>query len=1111
MALNLSTLTSPATSGDVLAEALTTADFLENVPVLRNLARGSQKGGDAKQDVALNQPKALPLIKNPAGNLGGYLYIPDVLGNYATGPSVTIGANQTWEAEVDMVITQFGNYIAPMGGGLWSSGFGFIIRSDGFYRVFSKGASTPYSNNPIIPFGSPTNIKYGFNGTLLYVDINGQRAVDSGGGQLGSITHPLQLNQQTSLTHQGNYAIQKAKLTVNNAVVFDCDFNGSTSIRHGDQKWKAAVGGVVSIAKPELITNGNFDTDTAWVKTGGWSIADGVATLASVSGSSDLISTVIPVTAGKTYKIAVNVIATSGSFRLYDTGGVVAYSLNVGENVYSRVATGSNYQVTPLSLGSGTATIDSISVTEVLPDSGRDPITVVKKSVLRFNGANDFMDGLLNQTVTGGYLFAAFSVLGDGGASYGNLFSVRKDFQAAGGIGSFTFFRDSVNNNIRLKYNNAGSVVVHQDIFDDTLGDILLESELQSGSQISKVNNANEDNGTTSVSGALSSVKFEISADTSGSTNVSYDLEYLALFPSLTDAQADSVRNYINNRNNVFSLIDSQGYYFYDAQKANEGKVAFWNGRIVGSDFGDSDRYATQATANHQPVSDGFKVTFADNSDHLDIASISQAGWQIVGTSLGTFAYRVNANAQVRLNLLGYRGNATYRKAGDLYGIILLPESATGKDIEDARKLLIDRGAADGTTASSYYTSWHSRVDILEFKHLNTGNLTNFGYAFNGCGNLESFPSLDLSSSDNFVATWENCSSISDFNATQMSNGANFASAWKGTTALTSFPAGAKLGTSAQNVNFESAWQSSGLTSLPALDLSNGSTFFNAFRSTQITTIESGVLLGTASASANVNFQNAFRDTPLTSLPEDFNLSKGKYFTYAWQGCTALTSFPAGAKLGTSAQSVNFTSAWQGSGLTSFPALDLSSGTTFFRAWQSSDLISFPANIDLSGGIDFNDAWRNINTLLSFPAGLNLSSGQTFEAAWRSCTSLTGFPLINISSGKRFTRSWYNCSSMTDWPSGFFDSWSPSDIFSGVFDDTWDGCVALSSTSVENILVSINNSGKYGTATGAAGGGAIDSGIDIHYDGTTLSAATNSAVDSLKAKGWSIFINSVEQ
>jgi hypothetical protein len=70
MALNLSTLTSPATSGDVLAEALTTADFLEPCPVLKNLSRGSNKGGNAEQAVALNQPKALPLIDGK-----GYLYL----------------------------------------------------------------------------------------------------------------------------------------------------------------------------------------------------------------------------------------------------------------------------------------------------------------------------------------------------------------------------------------------------------------------------------------------------------------------------------------------------------------------------------------------------------------------------------------------------------------------------------------------------------------------------------------------------------------------------------------------------------------------------------------------------------------------------------------------------------------------------------------------------------------------------------------------------------------------------------------------------------------------------------------------------------------------------
>ena len=49
-------------------------------------------------------------------------------GNYAEGPSVTIGSNETWEGEVDMVITQWGSYILPFGGGDWdASGFGILL------------------------------------------------------------------------------------------------------------------------------------------------------------------------------------------------------------------------------------------------------------------------------------------------------------------------------------------------------------------------------------------------------------------------------------------------------------------------------------------------------------------------------------------------------------------------------------------------------------------------------------------------------------------------------------------------------------------------------------------------------------------------------------------------------------------------------------------------------------------------------------------------------------------------------------------------------------------------------------------------------------------------
>src|SRR5210317_1645463 len=100
MALNLSTLTSPATSGDVLAEVLTTAEFLEPVPVLRNLARGSNKGGDAEQTVGTQQPKALPLDANGKG----YCYLPVTTGNAPAVTFPTINVNDDFVLEMDVFL-----------------------------------------------------------------------------------------------------------------------------------------------------------------------------------------------------------------------------------------------------------------------------------------------------------------------------------------------------------------------------------------------------------------------------------------------------------------------------------------------------------------------------------------------------------------------------------------------------------------------------------------------------------------------------------------------------------------------------------------------------------------------------------------------------------------------------------------------------------------------------------------------------------------------------------------------------------------------------------------------------------------------------------------------
>ncbi|MDB4792325.1 hypothetical protein OAG69_00155 [bacterium] len=237
MALNLSTLTDPSTSAGILTDLAKSASNLDLVASLENQVSG---GANATQTTATRQPRA----HVPIGD--GHLYIPNVSGNYAEGPSVTIGANETWEGELDMVVTQWGSYIRPMGGvsGGWQTGFGLIFYSNGLVRVFSGGSATN-SVSYGVALGTPFNIKYGYDGSDIYIDVNDSRIATSP-TSFNAITETLQLAQQNSLTSAGEFSIQKAKLTVGSSVVFDCDFSAS-NIGHGDTSFQAAVGGTVTI------------------------------------------------------------------------------------------------------------------------------------------------------------------------------------------------------------------------------------------------------------------------------------------------------------------------------------------------------------------------------------------------------------------------------------------------------------------------------------------------------------------------------------------------------------------------------------------------------------------------------------------------------------------------------------------------------------------------------------------------------------------------------------------------------------------------------------------------------------------------------------------------
>jgi hypothetical protein len=207
-------------------------------------------------------------------------------------------------------------------------------------------------------------------------------------------------------------------------------------------------------------------------------------------------------------------------------------------------------------------------------------------------------------------------------------------------------------------------------------------------------------------------------------------------------------------------------------------------------------------------------------------------------------------------------------------------------------------------------------------------------------------------------------------------------------------------------------------------------------------------------------------------------------FTGAWRDCSSLTQFPQDAKLGTEASNVNFSQAWRSSGLTSF-STPLPTATSVYQAWTfCTSLESFSTDLPLVTTLA--QAWFGCSSLISFSAALTLVQN-AYEA-------------------------WYNCSSLTDFSADVFANWNPSSIVSGVFNETWNACTSLTSQSVENILTSIDTSGKHATNDGTSGGTELaDPVIDIDYDGSGLTAATTTAITNLKGKGWGITINGTLQ
>lgn len=118
------------------------------------------------------------------------------------------------------------------------------------------------------------------------------------------------------------------------------------------------------------------------------------------------------------------------------------------------------------------------------------------------------------------------------------------------------------------------------------------------------------------------------------------------------------------------------------------------------------------------------------------------------------------------------------------------------------------------------------------------------------------------------------------------------------------------------------------------------------------------------------------------------------------------------------------------------------------------------------------------------------TSGETdLSQAWKNCTNITSLPYYDLSSVTNLSSAWEGCSNLAAVGSGMFDE-CPCINYQNAFVDC-----SLSSQSVDNIIVSIDNSGTEGGVLDLAGGG-----------NNPPSIVGESALASLEAKGWTVSV-----
>jgi hypothetical protein len=185
-----------------------------------------------------------------------------------------------------------------------------FISADGDYGEWSVTANITAVLDPTKP-GTPTNFTVSVSGTTVTLSAKAandntarlvfKRWASGGSFASGAIVGPGATSQRAT----GNQTI-----TITDTAPYGNWFYGVGALNGSGVASDAQAGPTAAaVVGPELISNGDFATDTVWTKGTGWTIASGVASHSS--SSSSILQQNIATVSGGVYEITYTITAIS--------------------------------------------------------------------------------------------------------------------------------------------------------------------------------------------------------------------------------------------------------------------------------------------------------------------------------------------------------------------------------------------------------------------------------------------------------------------------------------------------------------------------------------------------------------------------------------------------------------------------------------------------------------------------------------------------------------------------------------------------------------------------------------------------------------------------------